>query len=243
VVSALSVLTGAILVTGAAGEVLGSLTSDVPLVDGQSAGPSSPEIVDASDGQDVPPGANWLRCTDLDEPLNFAEYSLGEEFQGLRLAFVMRRCMTPVESPKTIRENYVDYIYGECEPEPTPGEQLADGGCSPPLEIQSWPACERSLADYQAAPGIPYPHEQIETLKGGAVKATFDGGGRIEIYTARSTVVIFGNDPELVDRAAAVLRLDRAQSNVGVPSPSETAAAELPPPSLGSMSGELQCTS
>ncbi len=46
---------------------------------------------------------------------------------------------------------------------------------------------------------------ESRTIKG-VPAASFDGGRILEIYTAKTTITIYGQDPELVLRAAAALR-------------------------------------
>lgn len=42
------------------------------------------------------------------------------------------------------RANFASLIYGDCE-------ASSDAGCAPPLEIQTWPACERNAGTYEKA--------------------------------------------------------------------------------------------
>jgi hypothetical protein len=227
------VATGAvgILVAGAIGQSDDAGTADFFLLPGQSAGPETPSIEVSSDTTtDLPAGANWLPCTGRSEPLNFPDFSVRSEFLGIRLSWVVRLCITYPNSPNTIRPNYIAYLYGTCE------------GCAPPLQIQSYPACERSLADYQVDENTPYPHAEPQTLPGGAVQVSFDGRTRVEIYTGQSTIVISGDDPELVARAAQSLSRDQAAPAVATPTASDETAAEFPPPANGAISGDLQCS-
>jgi hypothetical protein len=230
----------AIAVAGAIGQDASS--GGFVLLPDQSAGPETPSIDGFSDTKtDLPAGANWLPCTRFSEPLNFPDFSVGSEFLGIRLSTVQRLCLT-YSAPNTIRPNFMNYMYGDCELAPAKGEKYVEGGCAPPLQIHSYPACERSLADYQVDENTPYPHAEPQTLPGGAIQVSFDGGTRVEIYTGQSTIVIFGDDPELVARAAQSVRRDQPAPAVGTPTTSDETAAEFPPPAEGAISGDLQCS-
>ena len=117
----------------------------------------------------------------------------------------------------------VAFIYGTCDSEGY------DGGCAPPVEISNEPACRRNLAMYGGA-GSP-----VQDLTGvrGAPAAFFENGGRVEIQTGRTTVVIFGNSKKDVLAVADQLR----GVNVGV-----SARDRLPPPAQGALQGKLRCS-
>jgi hypothetical protein len=87
---------------------------------------------------------------------------------------------------------FVSLVYGGCNPDPR---------CAPPLEIQVWRSCNRSLDDYELAPGTPYPHKEL--LVRGTKAAVFDD--RIELYAGTVTIVLFG-EQGLTLRAAQALR-------------------------------------
>lgn len=55
---------------------------------------------------------------------------------------LIRRCDAPYAC-ESVRANYVSYIYGSCDVDP----DIDGSACVPPVEIQTWPACERSYAD------------------------------------------------------------------------------------------------
>src|SRR5688500_7675452 len=89
-------------------------------------------------------------------------------------------------------------IYGHCTPR-------SDAGCAPPLQIQTWPACERSPADYTIGePEEPLRPSDIGTIRG--VPARFYGNHRLELSTGDVTVVIFGRSRDLLVAAAQTLR-------------------------------------
>jgi len=139
--------------------------------------------------------------------------------------------------PVATRVNYVSYIYGDCE--------ILEGetGCQPPLEIQTWPACQRFFAKYSFR-GKPLPHRYLPT-PGGAkvVEFNFALDKRIEVYTEHSTVVIFATDRPRAVEAAEMLRLEAS----GEPPASNPQGLDsgppdrLKPPAQGSMEGNLSC--
>lgn len=99
--------------------------------------------------------------------------------------------------------------YGTCTPE------RFEGGCDPPLEIQSWPECNRNFSSY----GVVKPAGALRPRKSfflsGSYKiptAAFEYGrfgARLEMYTGQTTVVIFSygnpNPPSLARLAAHAL--------------------------------------
>jgi hypothetical protein len=132
-------------------------------------------------------------------------------------------------TPPPIRRNLVSQMYGSCK------AKEGDASCAPPVEIQTWPACERNLSLYHRYPSpdgevVPYKRTTVR----GAPAAIFEDGSRIEVYTGNVTVVIFADSPQRAERAAASLR-GRLQS-IAV-----RATGELPQPSRGALEGELAC--
>jgi hypothetical protein len=155
----------------------------------------------------------------------FPLYAPGESFEGLPLRALTRRDDAPVAGEK-IRANYVGFVYGDCV-------ASGENGCPPPVEVQVWPACARSLADYALTPsGEPLPHEA--SMVRGVPAAYFEDGLRLELYTGDVTVVVFGLDRSHVDRAAAALRPVNALASP---------ARLLPPPAAGALAGTLTCGS
>ena len=175
--------------------------------------------------------ADELPCTAPREPANFRLYSLGPHYEDLPLTTIIRRCDNPSADG---RANYVSYIYGDCDPGPLPGEEYADGGCAPPLEIQVWPACERAFGDYDV---IPSP-DRAER-RGVPSAALAD---RVELYSADSTVVIFGASPKEAEQAAgAVKAAPQAASALDAAESAEEIT--LPSPVAGAVEGKLRCSS
>jgi hypothetical protein len=176
-----------------------------------------------------------LPCTGPNDPTNFEVYSAGPAVGGLPLTGFKRRCgaATPVDEPPA---NFTNYIYGDCEPG-------ASGSCVPPLEIQTWPACERSLADYSFG-GKPMPYRRLPSdSRADVVEIQFEFEPRVEVYSKASTIVIFAEDLALAEKAVAQLTSQK------IGNPPATKAGELKgkpdgdlaPPSDGATEGELSC--
>jgi hypothetical protein len=97
--------------------------------------------------------------------------------------------------------------------------------------VQVWPACVRSPADYRLTPAAePLPHEAV--IVRGVPAAFFENGLRLELYTGKATVVIFGLERAQIQRAAAALRGANALAS---------SAPILPPPARGALEGTLTC--
>jgi hypothetical protein len=96
----------------------------------------------------------------------------------------------------------MNYLYGHC--------QIPEGstGCAPPLQVQTWPACQRSLADYTFE-GEPEPSTKLPSRDGADVyEIQFVSGPRIEVYTKSSTIVVFAADRSLALEAVDQLNLE-----------------------------------
>lgn len=178
-----------------------------------------------------------LPCTGPEDPINFEIFSAGPEIAGLPMTATVRRCdiaSPPYEAPA----NRLTYIYGRCEITPED-----ESGCVPPLEIQTWPACQRSIADYSFE-GKPLPHKGLPK-RGGAevVEFSFALENRVEVYTKSSTVVIFASTPELAQKAVESLTPQQAgQAPITNPADLQGAPpARLEPPTNGAMEGKLPC--
>lgn len=123
------------------------------------------------------------------------------------------------------RGNFVASIYGSCK-------ATSDQGCAPPLQIQTWPACERSAADYTVEGRRLQPSEVL-SIRG--VPARFYGDDRLEVSTGDVTVVIFSDNRALALAAARALRTTPSSPDGVGPS------ANLPAPVSGSEGGTLPC--
>jgi hypothetical protein len=79
--------------------------------------------------------------------------------------------------------------------------------------------------------GEPMPREDLVVR--GAPASFFEEGQRLEIYTGRTTIVLFGIGPEQLKRAAHSLR--------GVAGSSVQPGASFPAPAAGALEGKLAC--
>jgi hypothetical protein len=108
--------------------------------------------------------------------VDFDHYDAGAAVEGIQKSETVRRCEPDVGAPTRI--NMVVTFYGSCEP------AGSDGGCAPPVQVQSWPSCERNLALYEKYPEPDGPAKQYtKTTIRGVPAAIFDDGRRIEVYT------------------------------------------------------------
>jgi hypothetical protein len=146
----------------------------------------------------------------------FTAYNLGRTFDGLPLTSVERSCFAPPPGAlhRLGEPASVAWIsgasYGTCTPEGS------EETCDPPLEIQSYPECDRNFSSYGGvveSAGALRPHRSF--VLGGSYKiptAAFEYGrlgARLEMYTGQTTVVIssYGSPdpPSLARRAAHAL--------------------------------------
>lgn len=148
-----------------------------------------------------------------DEVRTFDGYQLyyaGDSYKGLPLTFAE---LGPGRG-EGLRRAW-SFAYGDCElPE-------GEGGCPLPLEIQNWSICTRFPALY------PGPTPQTETVRGAE---TLPAGGGLDLYTGRTTIVIFGQGKNKRD----VVKALRPVGNAGK-------QRALPPPSPAALEGELPC--
>lgn len=190
----------------------------------------------------LPSASKLLDCTARGEPSNFVAYSLGRTFEGLSLSDQNRTCTDPepissdvarieaqlpveVRRPREARLNFVSYLYGDCRPPP------GEGGCPLPLEIQTWPRCEREPSDYDIGHHNPL---QAKLTMRGVPAHLYEGGLRLEVYTGESTVVVFGTDPARVLRAGrALVRAPRR--------PNDQVEDHAPSGSLALPTGPIAC--
>ena len=176
-------------------------------------------------------------CTGLEEPVNFEVFSAGQAPAGMPLTDTSRRCDIDVPA-RGWPNNYVHYSYGNCE--------IPEGatGCAPPLQIQTWPACQRARDEYTFE-GKPLPFRLLPKYGGAEVVEFTFPAERIEVYTKSATIVIFAKSRNLARRAVRLLRpqeegkppATNAEALGGVP------PEGLPPPSDGSTEGDLPCQS
>jgi hypothetical protein len=152
----------------------------------------------------------------------FALYWLGRGYGRLPLTGVT---MTRVDIPNAAHSrilrthsHVVDLSYGGCA-----AGTGDEGGCSPPLEIQNWPACGRNPALY----GMPRP---LRVHIRGAPAHHF--GDRVEIWSGTTDIVIFSK------HAARVAGALRSANGLG---PEIGPGHRLPRPAPGAIDGRLRC--
>ncbi|MDQ3992906.1 MAG: hypothetical protein M3229_04530 [Actinomycetota bacterium] len=155
----------------------------------------------------------------------FPLYSLGDAHAGLPLTAITRR---KDGGGAGYAADYVSFLYGSCVP-------AGGTGCPLPLEVQVWPACVRTLVHYRLTPfsDEPLPHEPL-SVRGvpAALVRESPALTRLELYTGRVTVVVFGAQPPQLLAAAAALRGVNVSAVPGEP---------LPPPVAGALAGKLDC--
>lgn len=176
-----------------------------------------------------------LPCTGSKDPINFRVFSAGPAVGGVPITNTIRRC-DPGALADEMPSNYFAYIYGDCEPQP-------DVGCLPPLQIRSYPACERTYADYSFE-GKPLPYTELPPIGEAKVfEIEFLVDHRIEIYTGTSTIAISAADWSLAEQALDQLRSQASGE------PAATAASflaqvlqgSLAPPVKEAIEGDLPC--
>lgn len=122
----------------------------------------------------------------------FPIYYAGKEIAGLPLTGISGE---EWKRDGSQRSPGPDFGYGNCE---LPSGLFAEGGCHVPLSIQNWSRCSRWPGQY------PRGHRpRVFDFRG--TKAAWTGGG-LEIFTGRTTTVIFGFRKSAVMAAARQLR-------------------------------------
>lgn len=159
---------------------------------------------------------------------DFPLYDLGDQIDGLPLTAILRRdSVTDSPAVGRVVRDYVSFVYGDC---------LATDhrGCASPVEVQVWPSCVRSPADYTLTPkGDPLP-ARWTTIRG-IPAAFYEDNGRLELYTGGVTIVMWGLGPEQLRRAAGMLRRVNGAAGDG-------RDGDLPPPAQGALEGTATCT-
>ncbi len=132
-------------------------------------------------------------------------------------------------------------LYGDCVvPDPVVEYQQSPT-CELPLEVQSWPTCMRNVSQY-SQPIVATP-----LVVRGAPALLFDEGRQLEIYTGNMTVVIYGQDRQVVQGAAnQLVMVNEAAIRIGPEGPSSGwslffSLGILPAPAPGAMTGTLPC--
>ena len=157
-------------------------------------------------------GAEAAPCLRRHNLPAFTAYSLGSSFAGLPRVEMFRSCYAPprgrrlIGGPRSVTWT-TDAIYGTCTPE---GPERT---CDPPLEIESWPECDRNFGSYRTAKSPSALRPSTFFRLSGSYKiptVALESGlsNRIEMYTGQTTIVIFGMGPNgesLARRAAHAL--------------------------------------
>jgi len=143
----------------------------------------------------------------------FPVYQAGEEVAGLRLEAVSSH--PPVRDGDE-RSMFWTFSYGNCD-------LSSNGDCDPQLQVQSWSTCYRWASQL---------HHKLHVFDIRGAKASRGAGGsEVEIFTGRTTVVLFAYTRKLAMTASRQLR------RVGQAQPPSL----LPPPVPGSLRGSLPC--
>lgn len=99
---------------------------------------------------------------------------LGRSFRGLPLTGVVRQ------------RGHVSFVYGDCAQPPA-----GDGGCAPPLEVQSWSICERNPFS-RTGPGSRATSRRA--IRGALVASYGQGPERdVDVYTGGTGIAVFGD--------------------------------------------------
>jgi hypothetical protein len=172
----------------------------------------------------VTPQGNW-QLTDARAFAAFPLYTVGDSFQGLRLNAVMRVNAKPYPG-EPVRADHVTFLYGTCE-------SYGGQGCTLPLQVQVWNACERNSGSYELGPGGPAIDADERLSLRGVPAAFYEDYSRLELYSGLGTIVLFAGygDRELLHEAATALRGLNVQAPVGVRLPA-----------LGPDAKPLRCT-
>jgi hypothetical protein len=112
-----------------------------------------------------------------------------------------------------------NFYYGDCDP---PSGLFAEGGCQPPLQIQNYSSCRRWASLFSSK-------SDMFDFRG--AKAARERGRGFEVFTGRTTVVIYGTRGRFVKSAARQLRDVRQTDRPSL----------LPPPAPGTLWGKRPC--
>jgi hypothetical protein len=208
------------------------------------AGTTAGLVASGAGGQSSPPPAVEQAILDqaaLDHSLKgcdsrLEEFDVGPSLAGLERVHREVVCTDPqpvrtqaaggeIDPNSLGRGHFVASVYGTCK-------ATSDGGCAPPLQIQTWPACERSAADYTMEGQRLQPTDVLEVR---GAPARFYGDDRLELSIRNVTVVVFGDSRDLVLSAAKALR-----TTPGSPKRVDPGEA-FPAPVLGAQDGTLHC--
>jgi hypothetical protein len=157
----------------------------------------------------------------------FDAYWVGSAFRGLKQIDQAYECDRPDwTSPVGTRPDDVTFLYGAC------------GSCSPSLQVQTWPACDRNRTSFGGPLQIG-PRPRPVRLRG--VPGT-DYGDTLDLYTGDLTIAIYSDDrSQLLAAAGAVTRAPRSAMPRAAGRDTVIAARKLAPPVPGHLTGRLDC--
>lgn len=206
-----------------------SLEESRPGSEADTTAPDQPAAADS----------NTMQCEQPGTAPGFDYFSLGRAFEGLTASRAMRRCDDPFPG-ETVRADFVSYVYGDCHIPKPDGNEGGDSGCVPPVEIQSWPACTRSLIDLSQS--IPAAVDGARETVRGVPSLNLTNDLRLELYTRATTIVLFASDSNQLLRAADAIRAETTTFPPSLPSLASATNGNLAPPVIGAMEGTLQCS-
>ncbi len=129
-------------------------------------------------------------------------YSLGQSFDGLARKDAQVSCNRAPAGSGGRSSPFFTAIYGTCRP----AVRFQEYGCHPPLQVQSWPACDRNSASFEGVPKTPLDATPDRTLRvEGFRVASFDGGYEYEMYLPLTTLVVFAQNTRLARDALQAL--------------------------------------
>jgi hypothetical protein len=129
----------------------------------------------------------------------FTAYYAGNRVNGLPATSAEVSCERRYEDEGP--SGYVDFGYGSCNA----SSEEEGGGCTLPFDIQSAPLCSRHPALYTTPDGQIKPDGRLRIR--GVPAAWYEGKSRLELYTRRTTIIVFGDHPRSIRRVA--LRLHK----------------------------------
>lgn len=153
-------------------------------------------------------------------PIPSSAYDLGSNFGGLAVAAREELCNeappagATVASGPTKAVGYLSVVYGECS-------SAAGEGCSPPLDVQSWPECAHNPSSFVSSENNPEeggaelnPSATVSLSSAPQIpSASFENGTRIELYTGTTTIVVYANEASVATAAANTLAAAAAASS------------------------------
>jgi hypothetical protein len=170
------------------------------------------------------PGSSQAKKPNLREARKFDAYPIyyaGDEVVGLPFEGEAKGSWQSLPLSQAWRR--WTFGYGDCDPPSNGVLDFEGGSCSLPLSIQNWSTCGRWASQL---------HGPLRLWDFRGAKATRGGGGsQLEIFTGRTTVVIWAHDRRVAESASRQLRDVRSVNR----------SSRLPPPVPSSLRGKLPC--